>query len=110
MCGPAALPIAIVAGAALAGGASIYSANKAAKSQKKAMRAAEQQALKQAAFEKAAGERALNAANRKRSDFSSMYRMNSAQNSAGIGSTMLTGPGGANPSASILGRATLLGG
>lgn len=110
MCGPLALPIAIVAGSALAAGASIYSANKAASAQKKAMKSAEQQAQTQAADDKAANERMINAANRKQSDFATMFAMNQNAGMGGVGSTMLTGPGGSSPAQTLLGRATLLGG
>lgn len=110
MCGPLAIPIAMVGTAAIAAGASIYSANKAASAQKAAMKQAEQQALKQAADDKAANERLINSANRKRSDFASMIAQNMGAGGSGVGSTMLTGPGGSNPNATSLGRATLLGG
>jgi hypothetical protein len=110
MCGPLALPIAIVAGAGLAAGASVYSANKATKSQKEAMKSAEAQATKQAADDKAANERLINSANRKRSDFAGMLASNLMAGQGGVGSTMLTGPGGSTPNNSLLGRATLLGG
>jgi hypothetical protein len=108
MCDPVTATIAAVG--ILGAGASVYSANKAAKSQKKAMKQAEQQALKSAADEKALNERSINAANRKRADFATMFSMNQAAGSAGVGSTMLTGPGGSKPTNSLLGRTTLLGG
>jgi hypothetical protein len=110
MCGPLALPIAVVAGSAIAAGASIYSANKAASSQKKAMQQAQTQALKQAADDKAANERLINSANRKQSDFATMIQQNLGLGGSGVGSTMLTGPGGSTPEPTLLGRATLLGG
>lgn len=110
MCGPLALPIAIVAGSALAAGASIYSASKTASAQKAAMKQAGVQAQTQAADDKAANERLINSANQSRANFSGMMQTNLAAGLGGVGSTMLTGPGGSNPSASLLGRATLLGG
>lgn len=100
----------MVAGSALAAGASIYSANKQAKSQKAAMKSAEQQARTQAADDKAANERLINSANRKQGDFTSMIGANMQAGQGGVGSTMLTGAGGASPTNSLLGRATLLGG
>jgi hypothetical protein len=100
----------MVAAAALAAGGSVYAANKAANSQKKAMNAAQVQAEKQAAGDKAANERAINAANRKTASFGDFTQQNLAASLGGAGSTMLTGPGGASPPSSLLGTPTLLGG
>lgn len=100
----------MVATAAIAGGASIYAANKSASAQKAAMQQSAQLATSQAANEKAANERLINSANQKQSDYATMAATNLRSASAGVGSTMLTGAGGAAPTNSILGRATLLGG
>lgn len=110
MCGPLALPIALVASAAIAGGASIYAAGKQASATKAAMAQNAQLATQQAANEKALSDRAINAANQKQSDFATMSATNLRGASGGVGSTMLTGPGGAAVNNSILGRTTLLGG
>lgn len=100
----------MVAGSVIAAGASIYSADKAAGSQKKAMQQSAMQAQTQAADDKAANERLINSANSKKADFAGMLASNLQQGSGGIGSTMLTGAGGAPPGSTMLGRATLLGG
>jgi hypothetical protein len=100
----------MVATAAIGAGASIYSANKAANAQKAAMNQSAQLATQQAAAEKAANERLLNNANKKQGDYATMALTNRGAMSGGVGSTMLTGPGGAPATNSILGRATLLGG
>lgn len=99
----------MVAAAAVAAGGSIYAANKTASSQRKATDAAAQQAEKQAAADKAANDRLLNRANQKTANFGDFTSMNAMQNMGGVGSTMLTGPGGANPNSTMLGYSTLLG-
>lgn len=104
VCAPA-LPLALVAASAIGAGASVYSARKAAKGQKKAMKQAE----KDAADTKAANERAINQANQKTPDLASIFGMNKGLTGGGIGSTMLTGPGGVAAGSLSLGRNTLLG-
>lgn len=104
MCAPA-LPIALVAASAITAGTSLYSAKKAAKGQKRAMHQAE----KQAADTKAANERAINAANQKTPDLAAIFELNRARAGGGIGSTMLTGPGGVSAGSLSLGRNRLLG-
>jgi uncharacterized surface protein with fasciclin (FAS1) repeats len=79
MCGPLLLPIAMVAAAGIAGGASIYSASKTANAQKAAMKSAETQAKTQAANDKAANERLINSANRKQGDFAGMIGLQHAR-------------------------------
>jgi hypothetical protein len=97
----------MVVGGALAAGGSIYAANKAASSQKAAMAQASEQATTQAAADKAANERLINSANQKQANFGEMLQRNLSSGLGGVGSTMLTGPSGAQPT--LLGRATLLG-
>lgn len=98
---------AIVAGVlgAASVGASI-AGQKAAQDQAKKAAA---QARRQAAEQAAANERAINAANQKKPDIMALASRNLAQNTGGIGSTMLTGPGGAPSGTLSLGRNTLLG-
>lgn len=105
MCGPLAIPLAIVGSAALGAGASVISANKAASAQKKASKQAEKQAI----ATQAANTRAFNQENQKSPDLMALFRQNMMSASGGVGSTMLTGPGGVDLSNSLLGRATLLG-
>jgi hypothetical protein len=104
MCGPV-LPILSLAVAAIGTGASIAQGASAAKRQK----AAASQAVTQAADTKAANERAINQANQKSPDLSAIFGMNKTAQGGGVGSTMLTGPGGVSTGTLSLGRNTLLG-
>lgn len=107
MCAPLAT-LALVgslAGTAASVGLSAIQASKAAKAQK----AATVQAEKQAADTKAANERAINRANQKTPDLAAILGMNKTATGGGVGSTMLTGPGGVAAGTLSLGRNTLLG-
>lgn len=95
---------AVAIGAAAVAASSIYSANKQAKAQKKAMRSAEAIAEKQ----KNQAEREFNRANAKTPDLAGIMASN--KRAEGAGSTMLTGPQGVSQDALSLGKNTLLGG
>jgi hypothetical protein len=117
-----ALPIA-AASAAAATGYSIYAGERAADQAERARReqAAIQnkslamqkqaQAEASAAAEKQAkaSEQAMNAANRKSPDVSSIVAAAETTQQGGVGSTMLTGPTGVDPNDLKLGKSTLLG-
>lgn len=94
---------AVAIGAAAVAASSIYSANKQAKAQKKAMRSAEAIAEKQ----KNQAEREFNRANAKTPDLAGIMASN--KRAEGAGSTMLTGPQGVSQDALSLGKNTLLG-
>ena len=104
MCGPA-LPFAMLASSLISTGVGIIQGNKAVSAQ----RAATAQAEKQAAETKAANERAINAANQKQPDIAAIIGANRASQGGGVGSTMLTGPGGVPTGTLSLGKNTLLG-
>lgn len=104
MCNPVA---AVMAGSAILGaGASIYSAKKAAKQQKKAQAANEASAAR----ESQRAETAYNKANQRMPDIASILAGNRAAAGQGLGATFLTGAGGAKPNAMQLGGTSLLGG
>lgn len=86
--------------------ATIYSADKARSSQNKAI---DQQKANAVVTAKAA-EQAQNRANAKSPDSAAMLSANMQAGQAGQGSTMLTGPGGVDPTTLALGKTTLLGG
>ena len=96
---------AIVAGG-LAAGATVYSANKAAKAQKRASR----QAANDAEAARVQADREFNKVNQKAPNVAALMKRNRAQGSAGGSGTFLTGTTGAPVSGSMLGRTTLLGG
>lgn len=107
MCAPL-LPLAMLATAAVGAvgvGASIINGAKARKQQA----AAAQQAEQQAAFTQAANERAVNQANQKSPNVAAIFGANRSAQGGGIGSTMLTGPGGVPAGSLNLDRHTLLG-
>ena len=104
MCEPVSM--AIAAGAAVANaGLGYVQGRKAAKRQKQAGI----QAQKDAADTKALNERAINQANQKKPNLAALFGANRAATGGGVGSTMLTGPGGAPGVDSLMGRSTLLG-
>lgn len=105
MCNPAILAVATLASAV---GGTALSAIQGAKASA-AQRAAQKQAEKQAADTKAANERAFNAANAKKPDIFALMNNNRAAQGGGVGSTMLTGPGGVPAGTMSLGKNTLLG-
>ena len=108
--------VALVATAAAATAGTAYSVvagQDASKQQKKAMQQQEQaqaQQLAQAQRQQRQSEMAMNAANRKSPDVSGIMERAGRQASGGPSATMLTGPGGVDPSQLSLGRSTLLGG
>jgi hypothetical protein len=96
----------VAAGAAVANtGISAVQGAKAARREKKASA----QAMQQAADTKAANERATNAANAKSPNLAAIFGKNMMAGSNGVGSTMLTGPGGVPTGTLSLGKNTLLG-
>lgn len=99
--------VTIAATAAAVGTAySIYSGERASKKQDQAQRQAQETAKKQEGL----AEQAVNAANRKAPDTGALLTAAQQMGAGGIGSTMLTGPGGVDPNALSLGKNTLLGG
>ena len=72
-------------------------------------RAAEQRAAQQAREQAAKAERDFNRLNQKKPNLASMLDGNAAYAAGGVGSTMLTGPQGADMSGMRLGRTSLLG-
>jgi fatty acid desaturase len=69
---------------------------------------AQTQATAAAASQQRQSEMAINAANRRSPDVSSI--MAGASKAAGVSGTMLTGPAGVDPNSLALGRSSLLGG
>lgn len=103
----------ISAGAWLIGGAIIASAAvqyESSRDQLKAQRSAQDQAAAQARAQSAQAEQSMNAANKKKPDIGALLAGNMLGTKGGVGGTMLTGPGGVDPSALTLGKSTLLGG
>ncbi|CAB4165254.1 hypothetical protein UFOVP824_44 [uncultured Caudovirales phage] len=104
--------IAAIAAAAAGTGYSIVAGQQGARAQRDAMN---QQAEAQNRAAKAAGdqanksEQAIREANRNAPDVSNILANASKMSSGGAASTMLTGPGGVDPSQLSLGRSTLLG-
>lgn len=105
MCDPISLGIAAIATSAVGVGVGAIEAGK----QRAAQEAASRRAEKQAAEQKAANERAINEANQKQPDLAAIMAANRAATAGGIGSTMLTGPGGVKAGTLALGKTTLLG-
>ena len=112
---------AVIAGAATVGAAaaaagagySIAAGADASKQQKKAMQQQEQaqaQQLAAAQRQQRQSEMAINAANRRQPDVGGIMERAGQQAGGGPSSTMLTGPGGVDPTQLSLGRSTLLGG
>lgn len=84
----------------------ISQAKKANALQKQTMEQADRQARQTAAQ----ADQAFNKANQKAPNVMGILAANETAGKAGLSSTMLTGPTGIDPSALLLGRATLLGG
>jgi len=80
----------------------VYSGERAANEQERAMKKQEKTAATQANL----ADMANNKANRKTPNIAAIMQ----GNKSGVGSTMLTGPQGVDPGALTLGRNTLLGG
>lgn len=95
--------IAAVSTVIAAGG--IYMGEKAQRQQARAQR----QNLEQARKAEKAQEEAINRANMRQPDIAAIISSAQAAQREGIGSTMLTGTKGIDPSALVLGRKTLLG-
>lgn len=94
MCDPVSIGIGLAASTAV----SLYQGNQARKDQAHAADVAKTQA-----------DQAMNKANPKRPDAAQILYDNQAANSAGVGSTSLTGPSGIDPNTLSLGKTTLLG-
>lgn len=105
MCDPITLGIATLAATATGVGVSALQGDAAARRQNAQIA----DAKRQAAETKAANDRAINAANQKSPDVGALYKANRLAGSGGIGSTMLTGAGGAPVAGSMLGQTSLLG-
>ena len=111
----AAVGATVVGGAAAAAGAgySISAGESAKKQQARALQQQEQaqaQQLAQAQAQQRRSEMAMNAANRRQPDVGGIMERAGQQAGGGPSSTMLTGPGGVDPTQLSLGRSTLLGG
>lgn len=86
-------------------GYSVYSGQKAAKTQKRAAT----QAARQAEQQQRQAEREFNRANQKRPNIAAMMTRNRAAGGGGLAGTFLTGQGGAPVAGGMLGRTSLLG-
>jgi uncharacterized protein HemX len=111
----AATGAAVVGAAAAAAGAgySIVAGQEGKKQQERAMaqqERAQAQQLAQTQAQQRRSEMAMNAANRRQPDVGGIMERAGQQAGGGPSSTMLTGPGGVDPSQLSLGRSTLLGG
>lgn len=111
----AATGAAVVGAAAAAAGAgySIVAGQEGKKQQQRAMdqqERAQAQQLAQTQAQQRRSEMAMNAANRRQPDVSGIMERAGQQAGGGPSSTMLTGPGGVDPTQLSLGRSTLLGG
>lgn len=104
---------AIIAGAVLGAGASVYGAEKSASGQKKAMRAqeqAQQQAIGEAVSQKRSSEEQMRKANQKTPDISAIMADAMNRSSQGAAGTRLSGSGlGPGNSSLGLARTRLLG-
>jgi uncharacterized protein HemX len=102
---------AIIIGAALGAGASVYSGEKAAQGQKKALRAQEQaqrQAIGDAVSQRRASEEQMRKANQKTPDINAIMADAMSRSSSGVSGTRLSGSGLGQQSLG-LGRTRLLG-
>lgn len=108
--------VALVATAAAATAGTAYSVvagQDAKKQQEKAMQQQERaqaQQLEMAQSQRRRSETAMNAANRRTPDVGGIMERAGQQAAGGPSATMLTGPGGVDPTQLSLGRSTLLGG
>jgi len=99
--------VAVAIGTAVVSGAVQYDAARdAARDQRRAQDAATLKA-KEAARK---ADEDFNRMNMKKPNIAGIMAQNAQSSAGGVGSTMLTGPGGAGLSNSILGKTTLLGG
>ena len=93
-------------------GYTIASGEDAKKKQAQALRrqeSAQAQAVTAAEGQRLTSQMAINQANRKKPDVSSIMQAAGASASGGASGTMLTGPTGVDPNALSLGKSTLLG-
>ena len=104
----------VAASAAVAGTAySVVAGQDAKKQQEKAMQQqqrAQAQQLEMAQAQRRRSETAMNAASRRTPDVGGIMERAGQQAAGGPSATMLTGPGGVDPTQLSLGRSTLLGG
>lgn len=91
-------------------GAGLGASYDSSKAQAKATKKASAQAADAANAQATQAERAYNKANAKKPDIAGIDAANQLEASGGTGSTMLTGPGGVDPTSLSLGKTTLLGG
>lgn len=110
----AATIIAGISAATAIGGvtASVIQGNRQADNQKKqltAQKTAQDQATAQALSTQRKAELAQNQANQKTPDIASILARAAGPSKAGVGSTMLTGSGGVDPTGLNLGQTSLLG-
>ena len=105
--------VAISAVAAIAGTTyGVIASEQGKRAQEKAMneqRQAQDRAARSAEAQANRSQEAMNAANRKAPDVSNIMQNAARMAGGGVGSTLLTGPGGVDPSELSLGRSTLLG-
>ena len=104
--------VASTAAAAVGTGYAIYAGEQGKKAQDKAMeqqRQAQDRAAAAAERQANASQEAIRAANRNAPDVSNIMQNAAKMAGGGPASTMLTGPGGVDPSQLSLGRSTLLG-
>lgn len=104
----------VAAGVAAAGTAySVVAGERGASMQRQAMRRQQQaqtQATAQARSQQRQSQEAMAMANRREPDIATALASGMADQAGGPASTMLTGPGGVEPSSLMLGRQSLLGG
>lgn len=96
----------IAAVGAAATATSLYQGHQQAKAQKRAQK----QAAKQAEDSRRQADREFNRANQKSPNVAALFKKNKAAGGQGVGSTYLTGAGGAPTTPGMVGRTTLLGG
>jgi uncharacterized protein HemX len=106
MFGLSAVEVGALAVAAVGAGSAVYSAKQGQIAQKNAGQAAVAAANKNAQ----SADEANNAANAKSPDSAALMAANLAAGKQGASGTMLTGPGGVDPTALTLGKSSLLGG
>lgn len=106
MFGLTAVEVGALAVAAVGAGSAVYSAKQGAIAQSRAG----QQAIAAAKTNAQAADEANNAANAKSPDVSAQLAANLAAGKQGAAGTMLTGPGGVDPTTLTLGKSSLLGG
>lgn len=104
---------AIVGAAVMATGATVYASEKASAASDQALkqqRSVQEQTKMDARSQQRKSEEAINAANRRKPDVSSIMENAAKAAQGGPGGTMLTGAAGVDPNSLSLGKSTLLGG